>query len=472
LSFVSWPFAILFALVFAARLTIGRWKNEPEFIVVLIAAGAIFYGWFVPAYLLILLASTTVDYFAARLIAAVPMEQRVRRRTILTASLGTNLGLLGFFKYGNLAARAASEIARALGIPFTVGPLDVVLPIGISFYTFEAMSYTIDVYRGVIVPERSFAKFFLFISFFPHLVAGPIVRAGQFLPQIPRPRRLRAAALYEGVWLITTGYFLKTVCADNLAAYVNEHWHEAYDPGAGASMAWSLTLMFSGQIFADFAGYSNIARGLAYLLGYRLPVNFNAPYIAGSFRNFWERWHITLSRWLRDYLYLPLGGNRISPRRTYLNLLVVMLLGGLWHGAALTFVVWGGLHGCALALERALGFHRDNGRIGLMRRVAWCVTVQVVVLIAWVFFRSDTLAHAVQFVRTLFSPRMQLLPSWAYAAAVFLLPIAVLHVWTLVEEREWLPPITMPVRAAIATAMMWAIVMLPGRTSAFIYFQF
>src|SRR5690606_21808832 len=220
------------------------------------------------------------------------------------------------------------------------------------------------------------------------LVAGPIVRAMEFLPQMPRPRRIRAAAWYEGGWLIISGFFLKMVCADNLAVYVDEHWDAGTDPGATSAFALWLALMFSGQIFADFAGYSNIARGVAYLLGYRLPINFNAPYLAASFKNFWERWHMTLSRWLRDYLYVSLGGNRKGGVRTYFNLMLVMLLGGLWHGAAYTFIVWGALHGAALALERMLGLHRDkSGLAGIPVRLAWFVVVQAVVLMAWIVFR-------------------------------------------------------------------------------------
>ncbi len=470
---VSEAFVVLFAVVFLARLTIGRRKNEPLYLGLLIAAGVVFYAWHVPKYILILLASTTVDYFAARALGRMPRDWQRRRRLILAASLTTNLGLLAFFKYANFVIRVASDSAHLFGIPVDLGGLSVVLPIGISFYTFEAMSYTIDVYLGQIEPVRSFPQFFLFISFFPHLVAGPIVRAWEFIPQIRRPRRLRAVALYEGVWLITSGYFLKTVCADNLAVFVNQNWHRGYDPTTNSLTAVWLGLLFSAQIFADFAGYSNIARGLAYLLGFRLPINFNAPYIATSFRNFWERWHITLSRWLRDYLYIPLGGNRLSRRRTYANLLIVMLIGGLWHGAAYTFIVWGALHGASLAIERALGLHREPvSSRALVVRLVWPVVVQIVVLAAWVFFRSETLPAAIQFIGNIARLRVGPLPAWALSSAVFILPIVWLHAWSWIEERFEIGWSLAPVRAAMTAAMLFAILALHGQGGAFIYFQF
>jgi len=472
-SFVSAPFLILFAAAFLARVTIGRRKVERSYIGLLILASVVFYAWYVPAYILILVGSTTVDYVAARALTRVRPEQLLRRRLILASSMSTNLGLLAFFKYANFAAGATSDIAALLGLPLQFGGLAVVLPIGISFYTFEAMSYTIDVYRGRIAPVRSYLRFFLFISFFPHLVAGPIVRAWEFIPQIARPRRLRLPVFYEGVWLITFGYFLKTVCADNLAMYVNQNWSRGYEPGTNATTALWLSVMFSAQIFADFAGYSNIARGAAYLLGFRLPVNFNAPYIATSFKNFWERWHITLSRWLRDYLYFPLGGNRISPRRTYLNLVVVMLLGGLWHGAAYTFIVWGGIHGLALAIERALGLHNEpRTAFHQAGRILWAFVVQTVVLLAWVIFRSERLSSAFRLIGNIAALDFGPPPAWVWTSAVFVLPIVCLHAWTWLEERTWFAASIVPARAALATAMLVAIMALHGPRSAFIYFQF
>jgi alginate O-acetyltransferase complex protein AlgI len=264
------------------------------------------------------------------------------------------------------------------------------------------------------------------------------------------------------------------VCADNLAARVNEHWASGYAPeGAGSLTLLLLALTFSGQIFCDFAGYTNIARGVALLLGYRLPLNFNAPYIAGSFKNFWERWHMTLSRWLRDYLYVPLGGNRISPVRTYVNLLLTMLLGGLWHGAAWTFLAWGALHGTSLAVERFLGLERRAAgarRWGL--RLAWFLVVQAVVLVTWILFRSETIAGAWQFLANIAAWRPGPVPADIAQGLWFLAPVVLLHLWQWLEEQGTFRPLAAVPRAALAGVMAVAIVMAYGTTNAFIYFQF
>lgn len=473
MSFVSWAFIVLFLLVFAARLTIGRRKIEPAYVAVLLVASVVFYAWHVPIYIAILIASAGVDYVAALVLARVPPEATARRRWILGVSLGVNLGLLGFFKYAGLLNDAVARAARTVGIEIPITEVSLILPMGISFYTFQSMSYTIDVYRGVLAPIRSFTGFFLYIIFFPQLVAGPIVRAVDFLPQMPRPRRLRLKVFYEGVWLMIVGFFLKMVCADNLAVYVDAHWDAGYGERATAAFAAWLAVMFSGQIFADFAGYSSIARGLSYLLGYRLPINFNAPYIAGSLKEFWERWHITLSSWLRDYLYVPLGGNRRGRVRTYVNLLLVMLLGGLWHGAAYTYVMWGAIHGAALAVERALGLQNDRG-VGrfIPVRLLWFVVTQAVVLVAWVFFRSSSFDNAMAFLANIAVMDFHMLDSWSWVGMLFLAPLVIHHAWCWAEERRLVGALTPSGRAALAAVMVYGIVTLYAGSSAFIYFQF
>lgn len=498
MNFASFAFVGLLALVLAARLTIGRRKIEPAFVRVLLLSSLVFYAWHIPIYLLVLLASTIIDYGAGRAIGRLdaqlgrapvtttrpdgarstspgvtPAAVQRRRRAWLVASLGANLGLLAWFKYaGFLGANVGAALA-ALGFSWSPGDWTFVLPMGISFYTFQSMSYTIDVYRRDIPPAKSFARFLLYVSFFPQLVAGPIVRAAEFLPQLERPRRLRWASLTEGVFLVASGYFLKVVCADNLATYVNAQWPVAAAPGAHSLHALWVAVMFSGQIFADFAGYSNIARGLAYLLGYRLPINFKLPYSAGSFKDFWQRWHITLSSWLRDYLYVSLGGNRHGAARTYVNLMVVMLLGGLWHGASWTYVVWGALHGLCLAGERALGLHHDEARARVpFLRAAWFVFVQGIVLASWVCFRSESLGEAWQLLDNIARLDWGLPTASMWAASVFLSPIVAWHIWGWAVEREWAPPLAMLPRAALAAAMLLGVLVAYGRTSAFIYFQF
>ncbi len=473
MNFVSWAFVALFAIVLAARLTIGRRKIEPAYVFLLILASATFYAWHIPVYIGILVLSSVIDYWAGLWLARLGPQAAGRRRAVLAASLATNLGLLAFFKYANFFLDVARDVLGPGAADVLPLELGLALPMGISFYTFQSMSYTIDVYRGVLAPIHRFWPFFLFISFFPQLVAGPIVRASEFLPQMPRPRRLHRAVVYEGIWLIVSGFFLKMVCADNLAVYVDEYWERGTRPDATSAFTLWLALMFSGQIFADFAGYSNIARGTAYLLGYRLPINFNAPYLAASFKNFWERWHMTLSRWLRDYLYISLGGNRGGPIRTYVNLMLVMLLGGLWHGAAYTFIIWGALHGGALALERLLGMHNTRGWAGRWPvRVAWFVVVQALVLTAWVFFRSRRPGDATQFLANFATMDGWTLGRMEWVGMLFLAPLVAQHAFSWMRERGSVTEPGPATRAVLAALMVYAIVTLYTGTADFIYFQF
>ena len=471
MNFVSYSFAALFLVVFACRLTFGRTKVERPYVAVLLVSSLIFYGWHVPEFLAILVLAAAIDYAAALALARYPDPTDPARKWILFVSLGTNLGLLAFFKYANFALGAFRDVAdAAIGYRPAIPTLDLMLPMGISFYTFQSMSYTIDVYRRQLEPVRNFWMFLLYISFFPQLVAGPIVRAVEFLPQMPRVRRVHLRVINEGMFLLTGGYFLKMVCADNIAGFVNQHWNAGYVPGANSvALVW-LAIMFGAQIFCDFAGYSNIARGLALMLGFRLPVNFNAPYIAGSFKNFWERWHITLSSWLRDYLYVSLGGNRGSKVRTYINLMTVMLLGGLWHGAAWTFVIWGALHGAALAIERALGLHRDS--TPRLVRVMWWGVVQVVVLITWIFFRSDSIAGAWQFVLNIAALEWAAPNEVIRFGSWFLIPPALMHLWRLLEERRVVPALAGYGKASLTGVFVFFILSAYGTTNAFIYFQF
>jgi alginate O-acetyltransferase complex protein AlgI len=442
---------------------------------VLLLSSLVFYGWHVPSYLSILLASAAVDYYAALAIVRRPAVDAAairRRRLILFASLGTNLGLLGSFKYADFGIGLAGQAASAFGFSPTLPTMGLMLPMGISFYTFQSMSYTIDVYRGRLAPLHRFSTFLLFISFFPQLVAGPIVRAAEFLPQLPRVRRPHLRMLNEGLFLLISGYFLKMVCADNIAVFVNRFWRAGYEPGEDSGVLLWLALMFSGQIFCDFAGYSNIARGAALMLGFRLPINFNAPYIAASFQNFWERWHMTLSRWLRDYLYVSLGGNRISKVRTYVNLLLTMVLGGLWHGAAWTFVLWGALHGVALAIERGLGLQQRGHARPAVVRVLWWFVVQGVVLTAWIFFRSEHIGGAWQFCRNIASLQFSQPADIMWFGSLFLIPPIVMHGWRLCEEHRLVRQPGAYQKAALSGVLVFLILTCYGPTNAFIYFQF
>ena len=326
--------------------------------------------------------SASVDFICGKKIAELGRPKESRKRYLIV-SIVVNLGLLAVFKYADFALLVVHDVARifgSMGIPNALSSIfgieyqynaaiaemyptaSLVLPIGISFYTFQSMSYTIDIYRRELVPERKFWRFFLFVSFFPQLVAGPIVRTKQFLYQLDRKRRFTKEALYEGLYLIILGFFLKLVIADNIAFTVDQAWHytRAYVPSRNGLESLALTWFFSCQLFCDFLAYTSIARGVGYLLGFRLPINFNYPFLAGTFQEFWRRWHITLSTWFRDYLYVPLGGNRRGIRRQCLSLLLVMAIAGVWHGAAYTFVAWGVAHGIFLVVERLTGLYTGS----------------------------------------------------------------------------------------------------------------
>lgn len=472
LSFVSYAFAVLFLAALLARVCLGPTAREGPYLWSLLILSLVFYGYHVPQYLLLILASTAVDYAVTRAMDVVEMGDP-RRRYLLGLSLVFNLGVLAAFKYTAFFIEGINDGLALFGASTLVQDVpDILLPIGISFYTFQSMSYTIDVYRGHIQPQRSFWRVLLFVSFFPQLVAGPIVRGSEFLPQVDRPRRLRAVVILEGGYLIVRGFFLKLVVADNLGPIVDHYFVVAAQPGASAMVAMLTVVCFSGQIFADFAGYSSIARGLAYLLGFSFPVNFRAPYIAGSFSEFWTRWHITLSRWLRDYLYISLGGNRAGAARMYINLMLVMLLGGLWHGAAWTFVVWGGIHGVALALERACGLN-DTTKIRSLARAGWWVVVQGTVLLAWVFFRAESIGQGVAVIRNFASA------NWSLDAAfplvwglMFLIPIVLLHLRVFLEDRWGRPPPSAADKAVLSGVLLYLTLAAYGNGDAFIYFQF
>ncbi len=471
MSFVSVAFLLLLTCVVIARFGWGRRGREPGFLAFLLVASLVFYAWHVPFYVLILLSSALVDFFAGRRIAGLEAEAPERKR-LLILSLVTNLGLLGFFKYYDFGRETLHAVLGSHPAAGWLPTLDLVLPIGISFYTFQSMSYTIDIYRGQLRPIDSFWKFLLFVSFFPQLVAGPIVRARELLYQLDRPRPPRLGVWFEGTRLIIKGFFLKMVLADNIAPVLETQWAVAAGADVSSATALVVVLLFSCQIFCDFAGYSNIARGVAYWLGFRLPVNFNSPYIAGSFREFWTRWHITLSRWLRDYLYIPLGGNRVSPWRTYVNLMVVMLLGGLWHGAAWTFVAWGAIHGIALAVERLLGLERPRQRGGVVVAAAWGFVVQGVVLISWIFFRARDFDEALLIVGNLFAWRPGAVDEQALACLLLAVPVILMHARTWLQERSLLPRQDYRDKALWSGIMLYLILTCYGTDNEFIYFQF
>jgi D-alanyl-lipoteichoic acid acyltransferase DltB (MBOAT superfamily) len=353
----------------------------------ILAVSYFFYGWIDPRWVLLLVGSTLVSTFAAQVIARSPSE-RARRRA-LWGAIAFDLGLLGTFKFLGFFVSSTDDALDGIGLGSPLPLLQVVLPIGISFFTFQAISYVVDVHRGE-TRAASLGDVAILQGFFPHLVAGPIVRANELLPQLRTPRDPRAVLAGPGLFLIAAGLIKKTVVADELARRIVDPVFN--DPAAHSGAEAALAIYgFAAQIYCDFSGYTDMAIGLALLLGFVLPQNFDRPYLATSLRTFWRRWHMTLSRWLRDYLYIPLGGNRGGPRRTYRNLMVTMLLGGLWHGAAWTFLIWGGIHGGALSVERWARERFGTARVPAW--LGWLVTFNVVCF-AWVFFRAPDLSVA------------------------------------------------------------------------------
>ncbi len=472
--FTSFVF-LIFAAVFLPVFFLARGRGQR---LVTLCASYFFYGWWDWRFTFLLATSTIVDYTLGRLIAA--SEDRRRRRFLVALSIIANLSYLGFFKYCDFFAASFAGLLQRFGMEADWATLHIVLPAGISFYTFQSMSYTIDVYRKRIPPERDFLTFATFISLFPQLVAGPIVRARWLLPQIARTQHFRWANFFLGLELAITGYFLKMVIADNLSPYVTAMFDLPYAYGALALLV--SVVFFAFQIYGDFAGYSLIAIGLARMMGYKFPANFRRPYLAASFSEFWTRWHISLSSWLRDYLYISLGGNRRGTARTYRNLMTTMLLGGLWHGASWTFVIWGGLHGLYLVLQRLLAALWPSARLPkvpeIVRRIPQILLVFALVSAGWVFFRASDFTTALTIL-----DRIATAGDWSFDALPFkftvvkgLMLILVVVAAEMCLESARLSAIWRRQRwgrTAAALGMLWMIPLVAAFSGAtFIYFRF
>ncbi len=391
--FNSWVFPAFLLLVLTPYFLLPhRAQNR-----LLLVASYVFYGYWDYRFLSLIFASTVADYLIGRrLDLATDSGERSR---LVTLSCCLNLGLLGIFKYFGFFVSSFADAMAGMGFVWRLETLEIVLPVGISFYTFQTMSYTIDVNRRSLKPSNDFLDFALFVSFFPQLVAGPIERASNLLPQVELPRRVTLDHWIEGGWLILKGAFLKMVVADNLAITVNEAFAEE-TPSSGF-VACAGVVAFAFQIYGDFAGYSKIARGVALLFGFRLMRNFRMPYLSRGPSEFWTRWHISLSSWLRDYLYIPLGGNRGGSLATYRNLMLTMLLGGLWHGAAWTFVLWGFYHGLLLTLYRMASRHnappKETGLNVWLQRAGFFVLTCG----GWLLFRADSLSQVIAFLKAI-----------------------------------------------------------------------
>jgi alginate O-acetyltransferase complex protein AlgI len=399
--FPTTTFAIFFVIVLPTSWLLMRRRAWWQ--AFMLVASYVFYAWWDWRFVFLLAASTVGNYFAARAINGT--VQLRTRKALLSLAVVFNLGLLGYFKYAGFLVSSAENGLGRLGLPSSEWALSVTLPIGISFFTFMALSYVIDVYRGDLEPV-DFPRFAVYLSFFPHLVAGPIVRGSELLPQLERPRNAGRVDATRAYFLILSGLFFKVVVANQLSTHLVDAVFAAPDRHSSLEVLVAV-YGYAVQIFADFMGYTNIAIGVALLLGFEFPQNFNSPYQAVSLQDFWRRWHMTLSRWLRDYLYIPLGGNKKGRVRTYVNLLATMLLGGLWHGAAWTFVIWGGLHGTGLAAERLARDLSSRGRRvlhgGVWSRWLGRLVTFHFVCFAWIFFRASSLSAAGSVIGRLFS---------------------------------------------------------------------
>lgn len=428
--FNSVEFAVFFAVVYSLYWLLShRWQNR-----MLLAASYLFYGAWDWRFLFLLLFSTVVDYFSGLGMEAAKGDSR--RRLWLWTSVTVNLGLLGFFKYFNFFIESFASLTSSFGLNASTSALNIILPVGISFYTFQTLSYTLDIYRRALKPARSFIDFALYVAFFPQLVAGPIERATHLLPQIILPRRVTAEKIGDGCSLVLWGYFLKVFVADNVAPFANAVF--AAVPPYHTAQVLTGVYAFAFQIFCDFAGYSFIAQGLSKLMGIDLMTNFRRPYFAVNPKDFWSRWHISLSTWLRDYVYIPLGGNKDGTLRMYRNLFLTMLLGGLWHGAAWTFVVWGAYQGLLLIVHRAgTPLWQRLGAAGhYYTRRAWKPILAIIffqwICLGWIFFRAESLAQAGSLIAGIFN--FQAAGFLEYSRemtqlSLFIIPLLVAHLF-------------------------------------------
>jgi alginate O-acetyltransferase complex protein AlgI len=411
--FTSWSFLIFFSIVL---ISLGILRHRSERQCLILIASVFFYAYWNAAYIFLLATPSLIDYVCAKQIES-PQSLSTRRYWLLGSVL-TNLGLLGYFKYANFFVQSVASV-----IGTTPRHLDILLPVGISFYTFKTLSYTIDVYRGQLPACRSLWKYAMFVTYFPELIAGPIVRASVFLPQMTRSLKPSWPRTVIGLQLILLGFTKKLGIADRVAPLVDRVFQS---PDRFTPVTVTLAVVaYSLQIYCDFSGYSDMAIGVSKIIGFDLPENFNMPYLATSITEFWRRWHMTLSQWLRDYLYIPLGGNQRGRLRTYLNLLITMLLGGLWHGANWNFVFWGFLHGLGLAVHKFwMELRPRRGEPSTAGKILGWAATYTFVCIAWVFFRSPSFSMATRVLAKLFWLNTNGV-QWIYSPLLMLIPVVI-----------------------------------------------
>jgi len=457
--FHTWTFALFFLVVYGVYLAVRNTRLKLPW---LLAASYCFYGWWNPLYLILILWATGADYLAVAAMARRPRWKKLW----LALAVVNDLGLLGFFKYGRFVAESINAALAWLGVGYSIPPPDVLLPVGISFFVFQSLSYSIDFYRGQVQREPNFIRYATFVSLFPQLVAGPIERARNLLPQLREKQRITGRDVADGLSLFVVGLFKKVALADYLGLYVDKVYGAPARFGAPALLL--ATFCFAWQIYFDFSGYTDMARGVGRMLGIRLMLNFNNPYLATGLGDFWRRWHISLSTWFRDYVYIPLGGNRRGAFRTYVNMCITMVVSGLWHGASWTFVAWGALHALGRVLTRRLettAFYRE--RVPTVVKRLW---VFVFVMLAWVFFRAESFGDA-----WLILGRIASFAVGDPACPVLALGlIAAVWAYQLAHESRLRPLLALaPVRIGLVVAMVvYLAVFGSSGTQPFIYFQF
>ncbi len=473
--FNSFDFLVFFAIVLFLHNLPFSWRTKKFNLLI---ASYLFYAAWNPPFVILIWLSTLVDWFAAKRIPTA--RTKAARRFFLFLSLGCNLGLLGFFKYGGFFLENFCALGAKLGLHLEFAPPNIILPVGISFYTFQTLSYTLDVYRGKTRPWESFLDFALFVTFFPQLVAGPIVRSVDFLPQCVEPRKTTTRQLSWGLTLLTLGIFEKVVVADTLMAPICDRVY-AIAGNVGPHNAWAGTLAFSIQVFCDFAGYSACAIGVAMCLGFSIQDNFRFPYASVGFSDFWERWHLSLSSWLRDYVFISFGGSRRGKIRVPMNLMATMLIGGLWHGASWTFVLWGGMHGLLLIGERLLKGNKQSltANSSYVTDMLTAFVTYILVVLSMVLFRARSLAQALSFFKSMLflgnsNPVFPLTRDELILVGLTTMTVWMIH-WFMRNTTVEHVASRLPSWARgmlIAFSLVAIIMSICGEERAFIYFQF
>ncbi len=470
-SIIFLVFSILF---FSFFWIIKKQKNKLAW-VYLVIFSFIFYGWWDWRFIFLIIGSGLIDFFSGLLI----FRYRRFAKPLLLLSLTANLGVLFLFKYSRFIFTQIENLFKhfdvVLNLTKNYPEFLYILPIGISFYTFQSMSYTIDVYKGELKPTKSIFKFFAFLSMFPQLVAGPIVRSKTLLPQLDKMRQTSEVERWHGIKLIAFGYFKKVLLADNLAPMVNTAFADVHQ--TSSTLYWWLAMLgFTFQIYCDFSGYSDIARGLAKIMGFHFKMNFDHPYLSGSFKEFWQRWHISLSTWFRDYVYIPLGGSRKGKFRSHLNMWITMVVSGFWHGASWNFVIWGWLHAIYLSVERWSKWPKILSKLNLK----WLATVLVMfqVVLAWVFFRAQTFGDAIAILRNMLlvntNVDFKLTDDFKNGLYFILFALLIEYVFYRFKVRHFVKNEMMRriVEILLIALMITVTIFLRGKGHEFIYFQF